>query len=95
MEWSKLTAQQKADYVQGLFIALRDTTLERRTVMTLMKRIGLADGQQVLSDARSFVELETRGWIVDQRDVDYIWRRCRERNVAQELIDIIDSQPSI
>ncbi|HEY4714366.1 MAG TPA: hypothetical protein VIH30_09045, partial [Aquirhabdus sp.] len=67
-EWKQLTVQQHADYVQGLFIALRDTNLESRTAMTTMKRIGMADGQIVLRDAKSFTELELRGWIVDQYD---------------------------
>lgn len=94
-EWRQLTTQQKADYVQGLFIALRDTTLEARTAMTLMKRIGIADGQQVLKDAKSFVELELRGWLVDQHDVDYIWRTCREKKIAVELLESLDASTSI
>ena len=94
-EWKQLTAQQRADYVQGLFIALRDATLESRTAITTMKRIGMADGKKVLEDAKSFVELELRGWMVDQRDVDYIWRTCREKKIAVELLESLDALPSI
>ena len=94
-EWKQLTAQQRADYVQGLFIALRDTTLESRTAMTVMKRVGMADGKKVLEDAKSFVELELRGWMIDQRDVDYIWRVCREKKIAAELLESLDTSPSI
>ena len=94
-EWKQLTAQQRADYVQGLFIALRDATLESRTAITTMKRIGMADGKKVLEDAKSFVELELRGWLVDQHDVDYIWRTCREKKIAVELLESLDVLPSI
>ena len=94
-EWKQLTAQQRADYVQGLFIALRDATLESRTAITTMKRIGMADGKKVLEDAKSFVELELRGWLVDQHDVDYIWRTCREKKIAVELLESLDALPSI
>ena len=93
MQWESLTTQQKADYVQGLFIALRDATLESRTAMTTMKRIGIADGHQVLIDAKSFIELELRGWIVDQHDVDYIWRRCRAKQIAVELLESLETNP--
>src|SRR3990172_342404 len=94
-EWKQLTTQQRADYVQGLFISLRDTTLESRTAMTIMKRIGIADGEIVLEDAKSFVELELRGWMVDQYDVDYIWRMCREKKIAVELLESLDVSPII
>ena len=90
-EWSQLTPQQRADYVQGLFIALRNTTLELRTAMTVMKRIGQTDGKAVLENAKSFTELELRGWMVDQHDVDYIWRMCREKNIAVELLESLDA----
>lgn len=94
-EWKQLTAQQRADYVQGLFIALRDVSLESRTAMTVMKRIGMADGQQVLKDAKSFLELELRGWLVDQHDVDYIWRMCRGKQIAVELLESLDVSSGI
>ena len=94
IEWKKLTAQQRADYVQGLFIALRDTTLEKRTIMTPMKHVGLADGKQILKDAKSFMELELRGWMVDAHDVDYIWRICREKKIAAELLESLDNESS-
>ena len=94
-EWKQLTAQQRADYVQGLFIALRDATLESRTAITTMKRIGMADGKKVLEDAKSFVELELRGWLVDQHDVDYIWRTCREKKIAVELLESLDASLDI
>src|SRR3990167_11268684 len=95
LEWKQLTAQQRADYVQGLFISLRDTTLESRTAITTMKRVGMADGQQVLKDAKSFIELELRGWMIDRHDVDYIWRMCREKKIAVELLETLDVLPSI
>jgi len=94
-EWKQLTAQQRADYVQGLFIALRDAALESRTAATTMKRVGIADGAEVLQNAKSFVELELRGWMVDQRDVDYIWRMCREKKIAVELLESLDVSPII
>ena len=95
LEWKQLTAQQRADYVQGLFISLRDTTLESRTAITTMKRVGMADGQQVLKDAKSFIELELRGWMIDRHDVDYIWSMCREKKIAVELLETLDVLPSI
>ena len=94
-EWKQLTTQQRADYVQGLFISLRDVSLESRTAMTTMKRVGMADGQTILANAVSFIELELRGWLVDQHDVDYIWRMCREKRIAVELLESLDVSASI
>jgi len=65
--------QERADYVHGLFMALKGKQ-DPRTPMTPLKVIGLTDG----------LAATKAGMVFKAEAAELIWRVCRKENIGAE-----------